>query len=145
MFDSLNIGGRIRLGEYDSREDSNGKQARHDGRERICCRQGTEGPPVTERTKRRAKHRVLYAKFDVHNPPLNLALNEAPITGRSALAHLGIQVASTDNVLGMKQKGGDAGLFSRDERQTNCCYAIHDKTWVRDPDGTDWEVFVLLK
>ena len=41
-----------------------------------------------------SKVRTGYAKFDVHNPPLNLALNEAPITGRGALSHLGIQVAS---------------------------------------------------
>ena len=92
-----------------------------------------------------SKVRTGYAKFDVQNPPLNLALNEAPITGRGALSHLGIQVASTEDVLGMKQKWSDAGLLTRDEMQTNCCYAIQDKTWVRDPDGNEWEVFVVLK
>src|SRR6266480_2013168 len=40
------------------------------------------------------KVRTGYAKFDVQNPPLNLALNEAPITSRGALSHLGTQVAS---------------------------------------------------
>ena len=59
----------------------------------------------------RVKVRTGYAKFDLHNPPLNLPLNEAPITGRGALSHLGIQVASTDDVLAMKQKWSDAGLF----------------------------------
>ena len=92
-----------------------------------------------------SKVRTGYAKFDVQNPPLNLALNEAPITSRGALSHLGIQVASTDDVLAMKQKLSDAGLLTRDEMQTNCCYAIQDKTWVRDPDGNEWEVFVVLK
>jgi hypothetical protein len=29
--------------------------------------------------------------------------------------------------------------------QTNCCYAIQDKTWVTDPDGNEWEVFVVLE
>ena len=24
---------------------------------------------------------------------------------------------------------------------TTCCYARQDKIWVRDPDGTPWEVF----
>jgi hypothetical protein len=28
--------------------------------------------------------------------------------------------------------------------QTDCCYAIQDKTWVADPDGNEWEVFVVL-
>lgn len=26
---------------------------------------------------------------------------------------------------------------------TNCCYAIQDKIWVSDPDGNEWEVFVV--
>ena len=91
------------------------------------------------------KVRTGYAKFDVQNPPLNLALNEAPITSRGALSHLGIQVASTEDVLAMKQKWSNAGLLTRDEMQTNCCYAIQDKTWVRDPDGNEWEVFVVLE
>jgi len=29
--------------------------------------------------------------------------------------------------------------------QTNCCYATQDKAWVRDPDGNEWEVFVVLQ
>ena len=29
--------------------------------------------------------------------------------------------------------------------QTNCCYAIQDKTWTQDPDGNEWEVFVVLQ
>lgn len=29
--------------------------------------------------------------------------------------------------------------------QTNCCYALQDKTWVNDPDGNEWEVFVVLE
>jgi len=33
-----------------------------------------------------AKVRTGYAKFDVQNPPLNLALNEVPFNGRGALS-----------------------------------------------------------
>jgi lactoylglutathione lyase len=29
--------------------------------------------------------------------------------------------------------------------QTDCCYATQDKTWVKDPDGNEWEAFVVLK
>src|SRR5467141_4960570 len=56
-----------------------------------------------------SKLRPGYAKFDVQNPPLNLALNEAPVTSRGALSHLGIQVASTHDVLAMKQKWSNVG------------------------------------
>jgi len=48
-------------------------------------------------------------------------------------------------VLALRKKWEDAGLLTRDEMQTNCCYALQDKTWVRDPDGNEWEVFVVLQ
>lgn len=92
-----------------------------------------------------SKVRPGYAKFDVQNPPLNLTLNQIPTKERGALSHLGIQVASTEDVLTIRQQWGDAGLYTRDEMQTNCCYAIQDKTWVHDPDGNEWEVFVVLE
>jgi catechol 2,3-dioxygenase-like lactoylglutathione lyase family enzyme len=93
------------------------------------------------------KVRVGYAKFDVQNPPLNLAMNEVPVNeGKlSRLSHLGIQVASTEDVLAIKQRWEAAGLTTRDEMQTDCCYAVQDKTWVSDPDGNEWEVFVVLQ
>lgn len=92
-----------------------------------------------------SKVRPGYAKFDVQNPPLNFTLNEVPVPNRGALSHLGIQVASTDDVLAVRQRWANAGLLTRDEMQTNCCYATQDKTWVRDPDGNEWEVFVVLE
>jgi catechol-2,3-dioxygenase len=92
-----------------------------------------------------SKVRHGYAKFDLHNPPLNLTLNEVAFKERGALSHLGIQVASTEDVLSMRQRWADSGLITRDEMQTNCCYATQDKSWVRDPDGNEWEVFVVLK
>ncbi len=91
-----------------------------------------------------SKVRTGYAKFDVANPPLNLTLNQGTFKG-GALSHLGIQVGSTEDVLAVRQKWADAGLVTRDEMQTNCCYARQDKTWVHDPDGNEWEVFVVLE
>jgi catechol 2,3-dioxygenase-like lactoylglutathione lyase family enzyme len=92
-----------------------------------------------------SKVRTGYAKFDVQDPPLNLTLNEAAFNERGALSHLGIQVASTNDVLAMRARWADSGLITRDEMQTNCCYATQDKTWVRDPDGNEWEAFVVLQ
>ena len=92
-----------------------------------------------------SKVRDRYAKFDVQNPPLNLTLNEHQFNERGALSHLGIQVASTADVLLMRERWAEAGLITRDEMQTDCCYATQDKTWVRDPDGNEWEAFVVLK
>jgi catechol 2,3-dioxygenase-like lactoylglutathione lyase family enzyme len=92
-----------------------------------------------------SKVRAGYAKFDVENPPLNLTLNQVPFNERGALSHLGVQLASTDDVLRTRERWAAAGLLTRDEMQTNCCYAVQDKTWVRDPDGNEWEAFVVLE
>jgi catechol 2,3-dioxygenase-like lactoylglutathione lyase family enzyme len=93
-----------------------------------------------------SKVRTGYAKFDVLNPPLNLALNEVPdLAAAGALSHLGFQVASTDDVLALRTRWAEAGLVTRDEMQTDCCYATQDKTWVHDPDGNEWEAFVVLQ
>ena len=92
-----------------------------------------------------SKVRTGYAKFNVQNPPLNFTLNEHNFGERGALSHLGIQVASTDDVLATREKWIEAGLLTRDEMQTSCCYALQDKTWVKDPDGNEWEVFVVLE
>ena len=51
-----------------------------------------------------SKVRTGYAKFDVANPPLNFTLNQVPFTGKGALSHLGIQVATTDDVVAMKTR-----------------------------------------
>ena len=92
-----------------------------------------------------SKVRPGYAKFDVQNPPLNLTLNEVPFGERGALSHLGIQLATTEDVLSLRRNWLDAGLDTRDEMQTNCCYALQNKTWVQDPDGNEWEAFVVLE
>jgi catechol 2,3-dioxygenase-like lactoylglutathione lyase family enzyme len=92
-----------------------------------------------------SKVRTGYAKFDVQNPPLNFTLNEGAVSEAGALSHMGIQVESTADVLAIRQAWADAGLYTRDEMQTDCCFARQDKTWVRDPDGNEWEAFVVLK
>ncbi|HTQ05466.1 MAG TPA: ArsI/CadI family heavy metal resistance metalloenzyme [Polyangiaceae bacterium] len=93
------------------------------------------GVPVTKR-------RPGYAKFDLESPALNLSMVEAPRTGVNA-SHFGIQVASSADVLEAKRRFDAAGLETRTEEDTNCCYAVQDKVWIEDPDGNSWEVFVV--
>jgi len=92
-----------------------------------------------------SKVRTGYAKFDAMNPPLNFTLNEDAGAAPGALSHLGIQVRSTADVLAVRRSWQEKGLVPRDEMQTECCYALQDKVWVRDPDGNEWEVFAVLK
>ena len=87
------------------------------------------------------KVRPGYAKFSVTEPALNFTLNENPQAGLGAFNHAGIQVGTTGDVLAAKERLVAAGLAAFDEMDTTCCYARQDKIWVRDPDGTPWEVF----
>lgn len=92
-----------------------------------------------------AKVRQDYAKFELQNPRLNFTLNQHPFQEAGALSHLGFQVSTTEAVLAIREQWLERGLVTRDEMQTNCCYATQDKTWARDPDGNEWEVFVVLE
>jgi len=94
------------------------------------------------------KLRPGYAKFDIAQPPLNFTLNESPSNAPpspGSLSHLGIQVASTEQVLEIRDRWSRAGLGTRDEMLTECCFALQDKTWIRDPDGNEWEAFTVLE
>lgn len=86
-----------------------------------------------------------YAKFDVQNPPLNLAMNQTNFEKGGALSHLGLQVETTEEVLEIGKRWVENGLKTLDEMNTDCCYALQNKTWVTDPDGNSWEVFTVLE
>lgn len=90
------------------------------------------------------KLKVDYAKFDIANPPLNLTMNQTAFEKGGSLSHLGLQVETTEEVLEMGKRWVENGLVTLDEMQTDCCYALQNKTWVSDPDGNSWEVFVVL-
>jgi catechol 2,3-dioxygenase-like lactoylglutathione lyase family enzyme len=90
------------------------------------------------------KVRSDYAKFEVLEPPLNIALNhfQEPKKG-GPIAHMGIQVKSSDAVLEAKERYIQAGFIVEEEVATACCYAVQTKIWVADPDGNRWEVYVV--
>src|SRR5713101_5049722 len=73
-----------------------------------------------------SKVRTGYAKFDVANPPLNFTLNETASLERGNLSHMGTQVASTADVMTMRERWQKSGLLTRDEMKTECCYAVQD-------------------
>jgi catechol 2,3-dioxygenase-like lactoylglutathione lyase family enzyme len=80
------------------------------------------------------KRRPGYAKFDLSEPNLNLTMQEAPRSGVNA-SHFGVQVASTEDVAAAWTRFKDAGLPTKTEDDTTCCYALQDKVWVEDRDG----------
>lgn len=90
------------------------------------------------------KRRPGYAKFEVHEPPINLSLNLADeVQPQRSPAHFGIQVKSTGDVIAHQLRMMTAGYEARTEENVVCCYAQQDKVWFADPDGHQWEVFVV--
>ena len=88
-----------------------------------------------------AKRRPGYAKFELADPPVALALQQA---GRPALSHLGIRVGAAEQVEAAGVRLRQSGLVTLDERDTACCYARQDQVWVADPAGNRWEVYTVL-
>jgi catechol 2,3-dioxygenase-like lactoylglutathione lyase family enzyme len=90
-----------------------------------------------------AKVRPGYANFAIAEPPLKLVLIEGGGTP-GALNHIGVEVASTEEVGATQQRLAADGLATTTENQTTCCYALQDKVWVDAPDGLAWEVYTVL-
>ena len=78
-----------------------------------------------------------YANFAISDPPLKLVLMENGsqrangIVG--ALNHLGIEVRTPDEVAAATGLLSDAGIATKVENGSNCCYAVQDKVWVQRP------------
>jgi len=90
-----------------------------------------------------AKRQPGYANFAVADPPLKLILIEGDgAPGR--LNHLGVEVASADDVSAAQTRLSGEGLATATEDNVTCCYAVQDKVWVEDPDGAPWEIYTVL-
>jgi lactoylglutathione lyase len=89
-----------------------------------------------------AKVKPGYANFAIADPPLKLVLIENAAEA-GGLNHIGVEVASTDEVLATKARVTDEGLAATDDSGT-CCYAVQDKIWVDAPDNRPWEIYTVL-
>jgi catechol 2,3-dioxygenase-like lactoylglutathione lyase family enzyme len=90
-----------------------------------------------------AKVRHDYAKFEIADPPVILALNRGGTPGK--LSHLGIRYPGTADVASETVRVRGAGLEILRQENATCCYAKADKFWVRDADQVPWEMYTLLE
>ena len=89
-----------------------------------------------------AKVRKDYANFAVADPPLKLVL----IAGQGepgTLNHVGVEVASTDEVAAAAARMTAVGVASEMQEATTCCFAVQDKVWVTGPEIA-WEIYTVL-
>lgn len=90
-----------------------------------------------------AKVRPGYANFAIAEPPLKLVLIEK-MGEPGTINHLGVEVASSDDVVEATKYLSGSGFATDVEDQTTCCYALQDKVWVTGPDSSRWEVYTVL-
>ena len=90
-----------------------------------------------------AKRRPGYANFAIVEPPLKLVLLEGQPGDETRMDHLGVEVESTDLVSEATNRLDDAGLATKVEDNTTCCYAVQDKVWVTGPGNEPWEVYTV--
>ena len=93
------------------------------------------------------KERPGYVKFEPQDPSVNLTLNEVHEANSTTqpTMHYGVQVKTPQAVQEAITRFSEAGLNTRVEENTTCCYAVQDKVWVADPEGNQWEIFVVLE
>jgi catechol 2,3-dioxygenase-like lactoylglutathione lyase family enzyme len=95
-----------------------------------------------------AKRQPGYANFAIAEPPLKLVLIENPsATGTGvagALNHLGVEVATPQEVQEATRRLTGVGLETEVQESTTCCFAVQDKVWANDPDGRPWEYYTVL-
>ncbi len=90
-----------------------------------------------------AKRRPGYANFAIAEPPLKLVLLEGEPGEATRMDHLGVEVDTSEEVAAATSRLADAGLATRVEEKTTCCYAVQDKVWVTGPGGEPWEVYTV--
>jgi catechol 2,3-dioxygenase-like lactoylglutathione lyase family enzyme len=90
-----------------------------------------------------AKRKPGYANFAVTEPPLKLVLLENPGQG-GTLNHLGVEVASSEEVHAEIARLQGEDLLTDEEIGTTCCFATQDKVWVTGTAGEKWEIYTVL-
>ena len=90
-----------------------------------------------------AKRRPGYANFAIAEPPLKLVLIEGAAGEPTRLDHLGVEVATTDEVGVAAARLAASGLTTDVQDDTTCCYAVQDKVWVVAPGDEPWEVYTV--
>ncbi|MGH8456076.1 MAG: ArsI/CadI family heavy metal resistance metalloenzyme [Stenotrophobium sp.] len=85
-----------------------------------------------------------YARFELENPALVLSLIPQQEPGVSRINHVGLRLTALDQLQAMQSRLAGAGIDHQREDNVQCCYSRQTKFWTADPDGTNWEIYVVL-
>jgi len=80
-----------------------------------------------------------YAKWMLEDPRVNFSIS---LTKNDlGIEHLGIQAETEEELDGLYKAIDLAEGTVRPEGDTVCCYAQSNKSWIKDPQGVEWEIF----
>lgn len=80
-----------------------------------------------------------YAKWMLEDPRVNFAIS--PASNNTGFEHVGIQTETAKELEEITRRLHDADVATAPQPGANCCYAVSDKNWTRDPSGINWETF----
>ena len=84
-----------------------------------------------------------YAHLPISDPPLKLVLSEDLNQVAGTTNHLGVELASTDEVMAAQDRlvgAASARLWEK----TSCFYAVEDKVGVNGPGAQPWEIYTVV-
>jgi catechol 2,3-dioxygenase-like lactoylglutathione lyase family enzyme len=81
-----------------------------------------------------------YAKWLIDDPRVNFAISKRGAV--AGIRHLGIQVEDRTELADVYERLQRAEAPVLEEGATSCCYARSEKSWIRDPQGVQWEMFL---
>jgi catechol 2,3-dioxygenase-like lactoylglutathione lyase family enzyme len=87
-----------------------------------------------------AVRKVDYARWMLEDPRVNFAISQRD--GRPGVQHLGIQVQDRNELTQVYARLQRATGPVIEEGAITCCYAQSEKSWIADPQGVAWEVFL---
>jgi hypothetical protein len=81
-----------------------------------------------------------YAKWMLEDPRVNFAISQRGVD--AGVQELGIQAESREELEDLYSRLKRIDRPVLEEGATTCCYAQSEKSWIEDPQGQPWEIFL---
>ena len=80
-----------------------------------------------------------YTKWLLEEPRVNFSISLGG--DQPGIRHLGIEAETSVELEEIYANVKRTNHVFREEGHTTCCYAKSEKSWVKDPQGVEWEAF----
>ncbi len=90
------------------------------------------------------KEKPDYLQWKIDSPALNLSI-KSQVEEKLGVNHFGIEASSEGELQALYQNAKTANLAMDEEGLTTCCYAKSQKSWAKDGDNNEWELFTTYE